>query len=60
MSCRKVMALVLAACLAVSMAACQEQTAAIYVQSVEELAGYGGIAPGTGSRAWWYPRTWPR
>ena len=46
MSCRKVMALVLAACLAVSMAACQEQTAAIYVQSVEELVGYGGIAPG--------------
>ena len=43
---RKIMALVLAACLAVSMAACQEQTAAVYVQSVEELVGYGGIAPG--------------
>ena len=43
---RKIMALVLAAWLAVSMAACQEQTAAVYVQSVEELVGYGGIAPG--------------
>ena len=46
MSCKKVLALVLALCLAGSMAACQEQAAAVYVQSVEELAAYGGIAPG--------------
>ena len=43
---KKVTALVLALCLAVSMTACQEQTAAVYVQSVKDLAGYGGIAPG--------------
>ena len=43
---KKLMALVLAFCLTVSLAACQEQTAAIYVQSVKELSAYGGIAPG--------------
>ena len=43
---KKVTALVLALCLAVSMTACQEQTEAIYVQSVKDLSGYGGIAPG--------------
>ena len=43
---KKVTALALAFCLTVSMAACQDQTAAIYVQSVKDLVGYGGIAPG--------------
>ena len=43
---KKVTALVLALCLTVSMTACQEQTEAIYVQSVKDLSGYGGIAPG--------------
>ena len=42
----KVLALALAVCLAVSMAACSEQSTAVYVQSVKDLTGFGGIAPG--------------
>jgi len=42
----KVLALALAVCLAVSMTACSEQSTAVYVQSVKDLVGFGGIAPG--------------
>ena len=42
----KVLALTLAVCLAVSMTACSEQSAAVYVQSVKDLVGFGGISPG--------------
>jgi len=42
----KVLALTLAVCLAVSMTACSEQSTAVYVQSVKDLVGFGGIAPG--------------
>jgi len=43
---RKILALSLAICLAAAMAGCGDQAAAVYVQSVKDLAGFGGIAPG--------------
>lgn len=46
MKVRKVLALVLALGLAVSLAACGNSGTAVYVQSVEKLASLGGIAPG--------------
>lgn len=45
MKLKKWMALLCAACLCLSLAACSKQTA-VYVQSVESLMRMGGIAPG--------------
>ena len=46
MKMKKQMTLILALCLAFSMAACGSDANAVYVQSVKELAALGGIAPG--------------
>ncbi len=43
---KKVLAWCLLAALTLSLAACGDNGAGVYVQSVEELAGFGGIAPG--------------
>ena len=45
MNLKKAFALVLAICLTLTMSACSKE-GAVYVQSVEELASMGGIAPG--------------
>ena len=45
MNLKKAFALVLAICLTLTMAACSKE-GAVYVQSVEDLASMGGIAPG--------------
>ncbi len=46
MKCKKYLALVLAACLMMSLAGCGEELPSVYVQSVKELTNLGGIAPG--------------
>ena len=46
MKVRKVLALVLALGMAVSLAACGKSGTAVYVQSVKKLSSMGGIAPG--------------
>lgn len=43
---KKWMTLALGLCLMVSLAGCGSKDTAVYVQSVEKLAGIGGIAPG--------------
>ena len=42
----RIPALVLALCLAVTLTGCAEDAPAVYVQSVKDLTGFGGIAPG--------------
>ena len=46
MKMRKLAALILAACMVVSLTACGGDGTAVYVQKVSDLANYGGIAPG--------------
>ena len=46
MKMKKCMAMGLAVCLCMSLAACAGDAGAVYVQSVKELAELGGIAPG--------------
>ncbi len=43
---RKCLLILLVGCLLMGMTACGSEGTAVYVQSVEELAGLGGIAPG--------------
>ena len=43
---RRIPALVLALCLAAALTGCAEEAPAVYVQSVKDLTGFGGIAPG--------------
>ena len=44
--CKKILALICALALILSMTACGADGTAVYVQSVKDLAGMGGIAPG--------------
>ncbi len=44
MKCKKWLALALAACLGLGLCACAADDGAVYVQSVAELSGFGGIA----------------
>ena len=46
MKLKKWLSLALIACLALSVTACGSEENAVYVQSVKDLAGMGGIAPG--------------
>ncbi len=43
---KKWMALALCLCLVAGLTACSEELPSVYVQSVQELGGLGGIAPG--------------
>lgn len=46
MKLQKILALALAICLTLTLAACGGKEGAVFVQSVKELGGMGGIAPG--------------